>query len=640
MPNLSASLASGDPLQLVFYWASVALAALIAWFLIAIVFLPFYFGIKTAVDLMVSRVRHSAFAIAAVAHRIFGGIVSSFGRLGTANEVKVFLQSDIRSLRHAIDAARVGISKQFRRYRRVTERVASTSGGVPGVMRRVNQEIDRLQRVPQLDAESIKTAKGRSVAWFRAILITAFWIGIVALNTIMLHEFFKGLIPFRIALFGLTFEVAWAISIFYTFVEFIFGFLLERTNEKREGAAGVSTMQLVLVPFILIAIAVEVALYTILSFDIQWAWPEAIATSMPPWADGWLGALGLVIGGGVVFSGYFMGAQWAEVLRNGSVISMKAQARLLSHSLDGLPERLHRLKEAVSLAQGRPDPTLDTVVIGHQSNLTSEIERGVNLLNEKLEAVSSARKSFPPVEDASNHEARRFRWKVLALGAGGVVAVIGNGLRMTTALSSTEIGNLGPLAPPAFATVATVLMLFAGRIAATTLVVTHGRVASDNSHESHLNGHGLGITQWAGIALALLLLVFSAWAGTNGFATMDIGGLSSSLAVSVATFMVGAFLEDIVRGLAFFVEVLARCVAGGALGLVALLALVASWILAGLLFTVEILSGPALWLWRTFRGPRARQSTEPSSEPQPRQLSASMEQSKSEHHLELGEARA
>ena len=620
MPNLSAIATNGDPLQLVIYWGIVAFAFLVAWFVLAVAFLPFYFGIKAAIDAVVGKIRGGAQSAGELARQLFQGIAQSFSRLGTTAEVKVFLLSDIRALARAVDETRSTVSKSLKKFQRVTQRAAASAGGVPGVMRRVHEEIDRLHTVPQLDAESIKIAKGRSVAWFRAILITAFWIGIVALNTVMLHEFFKGLVPLRIPIFGINLEIAWAISVFYTFVEFIFGFLLERANEKREAVGGVGAMQLVLVPFILIAIFVEVALYTILSFDIQWAWPDAIAASIPAWADGWLGMLGLVIGGGVVFSGYFMGAQWAEVLRGGSVISMKAQARLLSDSLDSLPERLGRLKEAVDAVQGKLGPEANDALAREHSNFTTSVEQRVGALRDRLDAIDKIRPSLPPIEEASNHEVNRFRWKVLAFGVGGVVAVLGNVLLMTTALAVTEIGNLGPYAPPAFAVVATILMLFAGRVSASILVVTHGRVTSNSGHEQQLTGHGLGVTQWAGVILAALLLVFSGWAGTSGFRSIDAGGLSSSLAVNVATFMVGAFLEDIIRGLAFFGEVIIRTLAAGLLGSVALIALVGSLLVSTLLFLIELVAGPAIWLWRTIRGRKGgRQKAHPSI-PEPRQI--------------------
>lgn len=599
MPEFAVISASGDPLQLVLYWALVVLAALLAWFVLAFVFLPFYFGLKFAIDRVVASVRNWSNELGAMARRIFAGIAMSFGRLGGTNEVKVFLQNDIRSLQRTVGGAKAGVTKQMKLFRRAAERAAATTGGVPGVLRRVNDEITRLQTVPQLDAESIKIAKGRTLAMFRAIVFTLFWLGIVGLNTVMLHEFFKGFVPFRIPLFGFSLEVAWAVAAFYTFLELVFGFALEKENEKRDEGHGIGPMQIVLLFFIMVAIAVEVALYTILSFEIQWDWPAAIAQSMPAWANGWLGLLGLVIGGGVVLSGYFMGAQWAEVFKGNAVLSMRNQARVLSASLDRLPQKLQQLKDAVNVVQGKLDPTANDTLVRETDKVRTEIERHVGLLNAKLD--DAEQRKYPPVTDASSHEARRFRWKVLAFGAGGIVAVLGNVLRMTAALNGTEIRDFGPLAPPIFAAVATILMLFAGRVAATTLVVTHTRSStSDDQRDMHLIGHGLGMAQWGGIVLALLLLLFSAWAGTNGFRSMDVGGLTSSLAVNVATFMVGAFLEDIVRGLVFFAEAIARTVGGAVTALVAFLGLGAAIVVAALHFLIELIAAPALWLMRVF----------------------------------------
>jgi hypothetical protein len=81
---------------------------------------------------------------------------------------------------------------------------------------------------------------------------------------------------------------------------------------------------------------------------------------------------------------------------------------------------------------------------------------------------------------------------------------------------------------------------------------------------------------------------------------MDVGGLTSSLAVSVATFMVGAFLEDIVRGLVFFAEAIARTAGGAVTAVVAFLGLGAAIVVAALHFLIELIAAPALWLMRVF----------------------------------------
>jgi len=585
--------ANGDPVKLVILIAQFLLACLAAWLIIAVVFLPFYSGLKWLIDTVIESIASAAKWLFARAGAIAAKIGESFGSLADAGKMKVLLVDQIASLKATARNATAKVERQLKRYRSESLKASQAEGGVPGLITRIDAELERLRAAPRIDPESLKIEVDRGINLFRAIFLTLFAVSVMAINTALLNEFFRGLIPYTIPY--LYIPLALVIALVYTFVEFVFGLVLEIENERRRGQS-VGFFQIVLVMLILVVVLVEVGLYTLLSFEIAWPWPEGM--TVPQWLNGWLGLMGLIIGGGVTVAGYAMGDAWAKVMRANAVFNMKKQARLLDGVLSALTNRINQVDTVLSAAKGRIGAGSDPASLAAGEDIRKKIETEIDHLGKKLGAIEY--KTFRDVDDAGPGEAIRRQAFAIGIALAAVCFLTGNTLLHIRFWNSTPIGEIAAWAAPALAAVLALGMAGAGRLAATQFVLTTAFASANEPGEQRLTHHGLGPTQWVAVAAAIAIAAFGIWAATNGFARLSVGLIMASLALNGLCFIIGAFLEEIVRALGVGLLALGRSglalifmIGGLVVGLV--------WVLMHVLhILIGVIAAPALWLWRQF----------------------------------------
>lgn len=144
------------------------------------------------------------------------------------------------------------------------------------------------------------------------LLLTAFSIAVLIVNTALLNEFYRGLFPQLIPVFGIALPLSMMFSTMYSVSMVMFGMTLQRLLAKSRETGRLNIVTILTVALCVISVLNEMILFGILSFAIHWPWPTGL--DVPPWVDGWLAVMGLILGGGAVAAGYQVTKAWRSFL--------------------------------------------------------------------------------------------------------------------------------------------------------------------------------------------------------------------------------------------------------------------------------------------------------------------------------------
>lgn len=592
--------AAGDPVQVTVRIAALALAWLLAWVVISIPFAILYAALRNILEA-------AAKALASGVNFLKGAIVNSIGQIGDnfralahPDRLRVIVVDQIRALRKAARKSAREVRDLINRYDRLVGRAGGAGGQLVKRLQDVEANVDqlgsklRIIKIKDLE-ELIKTHGGNAVPWFRAIFVTVFAIAIMGVNTLLLFTFFKDLIHFRIPY--VTIPSGMIFAALYTFVELVFGIGLEIANEAHGKQKGIGFAQFVLCVFIFVAIATEVGLYVVMSAGIHWPWTG----HAPAFLNGWLGGLGIIIGGGVAWAGYLMGNQWAAVLRGGEMLSLKRQAEFLNNKIKALPDQITAVHEAAQRATltsgGERSPAADEFDKDAETTLAARLKD----LAKRLEDLRAEYVS--PVAPAHEADASGRRYLILGLAVATVVVGVCNAMFNANFLLRTSLADLGPYAAPAIAGVFALIAFICGRFATSAYQVG---VANEDGGKLILTQHGGGVTQWLALGTAGVMLVVGAWAATSGFSQFSLGMILLSVTLNMGSFVLGGFLDDVLNGLWFLASAvlqsiwtLVLSIAISILGLLWVVAQVFPW-------AFKLIGYPMLWIYQTIAGMMSR----------------------------------
>ncbi|MFZ4071956.1 MAG: hypothetical protein ACOYJ6_17860 [Caulobacterales bacterium] len=578
--------AANTPTAAALQWLAVALIAVVGWLILSIVFFLPYLGVAWLTNLSSKGVGAAATTLFASARTVWEGVSVQFEKLADPNNLSVLLVGKIDETRAFAERALKGLKRERKKHEK------RGAMGERDVLARVRNAMGRLDKVQpiELDDDQASKLSGRAMAWVRAILFTILAVAIVLVNTFLLNEFFKGFFPQYLPVLGI--QLGLVFSIMYTFVELGFGFTLERINEKREeeGRQGVGAMQLVLVSFIIVAVAVEVVLYALLSFEIRWPWPEEVAAALPWWMDGWLGGMGLLIGGGVCVMGYAMGDQWADVLRRMSVATIKKRTEVLNRTINALPQQVRDINSALDRTPAAAPAD------GSAPRSSGMLDSQISRLEESLNRLSGA--EVAGAAPAVGRHATAQRWLAPVLAGAGVLMAAGVIVQQAISLSNSDIAEWGWWAPLFVAFLVSVALLIGGFLARPRFLGHGVGPSRQDGGQLHVEGVPMNGWGWLGVAIGLFSLAFGVWIVLEDFPLIDLRMLALTIILSLVMFGLGFVVESIGAGLAFMLNALFRGILASLIALVGVLVSVmraALWILQ---FTARLIAAPAVFLMR------------------------------------------
>ncbi len=141
------------------------------------------------------------------------------------------------------------------------------------------------------------------------VVSTVFWVlaavAIMTAGTYSSEVFYRGLVAYRLPLVDI--RISLVVSAFMAFLKFTAGSMYSRVRSNETGA--LRSLLLAYIVFMTIALVlIDFGWFTLLSFDIEWPWPDEYAATIPYWLNGWLGLLGAALALATVLLGYVTGA--------------------------------------------------------------------------------------------------------------------------------------------------------------------------------------------------------------------------------------------------------------------------------------------------------------------------------------------
>lgn len=580
----------GDPANVALRWVVALTIVALGWVVIGFLVLPAYHGIRMLVGSTIEHITSGVRWLFSNAQAQIERITRAFNAIALQDNLKSLLVDQLAQLRQTARAAAKSVNAALYRFR------TAGGGSANNITARLNHELDRLAAVQTVGAPHEEAYRRRGMTLMRALLFSLLAVALMFVNTAILYEFFRPMIRFQTQVLGVTISYAFVISLLYTVAEFSMGLALEVFSEKEDRQSeGLNVAAALMTVLIATAVIVEIFLYGILSFNIPWPWPQELRESLPPWINGWLALMGLLIGGGVAVAGYLVGDQWSKVIRFSAYKSMAAQAERLNDALREFKGSIPELRQSADISENPAE-----------SEGAESIEQQTVAMLAALKQVQTA--DISEMAACSPGDANMRRAFALALIALAALLIGGNIILQSGFLARTQLGAIADWAPYAFAAIMAAAMMLFGWLAATILQATRiGRGGDAKSQRFQVRDHGLGLPQIFGIIGALVMIAFGVSLATNGFSRLEFDLLLASVGLNIATFGLGAMSESIASALIFLVRMVWHMVLALVLAVAALLTGAVWLVLRALEVITGVIAAPALWLISLMR--RGGQST-------------------------------
>jgi hypothetical protein len=308
----------------------------------------------------------------------------------------------------------------------VNERTAALEAGI----RRLTDQIENLKNlelaatlpdlpdIRQLEADS--TAHRSALSKFVIALLLA--PALVSINTLVLQEFFRGVVT----IYVLGISLSWILSIFFSILELGLGIWIYAQQQKSaSGDVRSIIAELVMFASIIALAAVECFFYSILSAQID---PEILRPlfapdPVPSWALFWLAPFGPVIVVVLAFTGHAMIEGW-EGLRHGKT------ARMLRRRLSDIESAGGKMVGEFEVAKGHAGEfdaqarKYKTQLVGRSDRppaLSQKIGEATQLLAATADRIALDRRE--PHAALLDGEVTRLFYTQALLGLGGMFVI-------------------------------------------------------------------------------------------------------------------------------------------------------------------------------------------------------------------------
>lgn len=379
----------------------------------------------------------------------------------------IFDQNEGRLLRefHQIADAARDVSTQ------VNDRTSAIDAGI----RRLNDQIDALAKteftasnpdIPDLKKLQLDDSTHRRAIWkFTAGLLLAPIL--IAINTVMLHEFFRGVISLYV--FGI--QLSLVLALFFSILELSIGVWLY-SQQQKSATTDVRHVfaEILLITAVAALAAVEMFFYAILSSQID---PTILrplfpAGTVPYWALYWLSPIGFVIVIVLAFTGHALVEAWDDLRHGATVHSLRSQ-------LTAIQSAGSKLIQEFEIAKGHAKQLISHTkefkkyFVGGKDQLpeiSTLLENECEKLRTAAEEASAIRRE--PYADVDPAEGVRQFYIQIALG---VIAVLV--IWIFTFIQITFIPHLGGFVSGASSVPLIIALVEAGTILGASYLLGH-----------------------------------------------------------------------------------------------------------------------------------------------------------------------